>query len=125
MSTPLFDRRLPLDVPPGRSAFVWGTRKTGKTTLLRQRFPQSTRIDFLKTDVRLEYAKRPALLRERMLALEENGALKQPIVLDEVQKVPGILDEVHWLIEERGMAFVLCGSSARKLKRTHANMLGG
>jgi predicted AAA+ superfamily ATPase len=51
--------------------------------------------------------------------------LSEPIILDEVQKVPGVLDEVHWLIEHRGLRFILCGSSARKLKRGRANLLGG
>jgi uncharacterized protein len=50
---------------------------------------------------------------------------KTPIIIDEIQKVPDLLDEVHWLIENRGLRFVLCGSSARKLKRIHANLLGG
>lgn len=125
MNAPVYTRKLQLDLPAGRSAFVWGARKTGKTTLLKQCFAGSTRIDFLKTDTRLEYARRPALLRERLLAMVDAGTLRQPVLLDEVQKVPGILDEVHWLIEERGMGFVLCESSARKLTRSHANMLGG
>jgi len=51
--------------------------------------------------------------------------LAHPVILDEVQKVPSILDEVHWLIENKGMRFILCGSSARKLKHGHANLLGG
>jgi predicted AAA+ superfamily ATPase len=63
-------------------------------------------------------------LRERLLA-KDNLALKKPIILDEVQKVPQVLDEVHWLIENKGLRFVLCGSSARKLKKGHANLLGG
>ncbi len=53
------------------------------------------------------------------------GSLKHPIILDEVQKIPGIMDEVHWLIESRDLRFILCGSSARKLKRGGANLLGG
>lgn len=51
--------------------------------------------------------------------------LNYPVILDEVQKVPQILDEVHWLIENKGLRFILCGSSARKLKRGKANLLGG
>ena len=119
-----FDRILTIDLPPGQSAFLWGARKSGKTTLLKSKFPDSFRVDFLKTDTYLEYLKSPSLLRERILAKDISN-LKQPIILDEVQKVPHILDEVHWLIENRGLSFVLCGSSARKLKRGHANLLGG
>ena len=80
--------------------------------------------DFLKTDLFLEISKNPSLLRERLLA-RDSSALKEPIILDEVQKIPQVLDEVHWLIENKGLRFVLCGSSARKLKRGHANLLGG
>ena len=111
-------------LPPGQSAFLWGARKTGKSTYLRKQFPQSLVFDFLDTDLVLELSKRPALLRERLLA-QDSAVLKQPIILDEVQKVPHILDEVHGLIENRKLQFVLCGSSARKLKRGQANLLGG
>jgi len=101
-----------------------GPRKTGKTTYLKDRFPQSLVFDFLKTDLFMEFSKRPALLREQLLAKDEK-VLKHPVILDEVQKIPQILDEVHWLIENRGLNFILCGSSARKLKRGGANLLGG
>ncbi|MCX5704154.1 MAG: DUF4143 domain-containing protein, partial [Candidatus Omnitrophica bacterium] len=56
---------------------------------------------------------------------KDSAALKYPIILDEAQKVPQVFDEVHWLIENKGFKFILCGSSARKLKRGHANLLGG
>jgi predicted AAA+ superfamily ATPase len=69
-------------------------------------------------------AKQPHLLREELQAASEE-ALESPVILDEVQKVPSILDEVHWLIENKGLRFILCGSSARKLKHGHANLLGG
>ena len=72
----------------------------------------------------LEYSKRPSLRRERLLA-QDDGDLNYPVILDEVRKIPQILDEVHWLIENRGLSFILCGSSARKLKRGKANLLGG
>ncbi len=117
-------RTLRIKLPPGQSAFLWGPRKTGKTTLLRQSFPESIVYDFLQTDLYLDFSKNPALLRQQILAFPVDR-LKKPIILDEVQKVPMILDEVHWLIENKGMNFVMCGSSARKLKRGHANLLGG
>jgi len=63
-----FARSLTLDLPQGQSAFLWGPRKTGKTTLLRQRYPQSIVYDFLKTDLLLEMTRRPAMLREQLLA---------------------------------------------------------
>ena len=117
-------RILNVDLPPRKTAFLWGPRKTGKSTYLREKFPQSIIYDFLETDLFLEFSKRPSLLRERLLA-KESHALKQPVILDEVQKIPHVLDEVHWLIENKGLRFILCGSSARKLKKGKANLLGG
>lgn len=117
-------RSLDITLPPGQSAFLWGARKTGKSTYLKQRFPRSLVYNFLDTDLVLEFSKRPALLREQLLA-QDSAILKQPIILDEVQKVPQMLDEVHWLIENKRLQFILCGSSARKLKRGQANLLGG
>ncbi len=118
------DRFLKIDLPPRQSAFLWGPRKTGKSTFLLKNFPKSIVYDFLQTDLFLEFSKRPSLLRERLLA-KDRQILKHPVILDEVQKIPQILDEVHWLIENKGVRFILCGSSARKLKRGKANLLGG
>lgn len=117
-------RLLKVKLPKGQSAFLWGPRKTGKTTFLRAAFPDSLYYDLLKTDLFLEFVKRPFLLREQLLAISPDR-LKEPVIIDEVQKVPQLLDEIHWLIENRGLRFILCGSSARKLKRGKANLLGG
>ncbi|HEO63902.1 MAG TPA: ATP-binding protein [Candidatus Omnitrophica bacterium] len=81
-------------------------------------------FDFLRTDLFIDMAKNPALLREQLL-VKPKDVLERPVILDEVQKVPQVLDEVHWLIENKGISFILCGSSARKLKRGQANLLGG
>jgi uncharacterized protein len=116
-------RMLEMALPRRQSAFLWGARKTEKSTYLKERFPQSLVFDFLNTDLVLEFSKRPALLRDQLLA--QDAVLKHLIILDEVQKVPHILDEVHWLIENKRLQFILCGSSARKLKRGQANLLGG
>lgn len=113
-----------MSLPKGQSAFLWGPRKVGKSTWLRQAFPKSIRYDFLETDLFLRLAKRPHLLREELLATPAQDR-DLPIILDEVQKVPLLLDEVHGLIENHGMSFVLCGSSARKLRHGQANLLGG
>ena len=119
-----YERQLTIDLPAGQSAFLWGPRKTGKSTLLRLRFPAATCFDLLDTRLMLELMRAPWRLRERTRALDA-AARAQPIVLDEVQKVPALLDEVHRLIESEGLRFVLCGSSVRKLKRGQANLLGG
>jgi predicted AAA+ superfamily ATPase len=112
-------RLLNLDLPTGKSAFLWGPRKTGKTFLLNTQFSKQVRIDLLKTDVFAEYASRPALLRERF------ADRRDLILIDEIQMVPDLLNEVHWLMENRRCSFLMTGSSARKLRRRHANLLGG
>lgn len=112
-------RLLEIDLPPDRSAFLWGPRKVGKSHWVRQHvdLKRATFLDLLETDTFAEYAARPALLRERW----KPGLT----VIDEVQMVPALLDEVHWLIERRRAPFLLTGSSARKIRRGHANLLAG
>src|SRR3989338_6006882 len=100
-------RTLRFQLPRGQSAFLWGPRRTGKTTYLGERFPRSTRYDLLETDLFLRLSKEPFRLREELLAMEEKKKLVQPIILDEVQKIPPLLDEVHWMIENRGLSFIL------------------
>ncbi|HJK86930.1 MAG TPA: AAA family ATPase [Candidatus Megaira endosymbiont of Nemacystus decipiens] len=108
----------------GQSIFLWGARKTGKSTFLKTKFPESVYIDLLKTDLLLRYTKQPSVLREEILALSADK-LNLPVIIDEVQKVPSLLDEIHWLIENTKATFILCGSSARKLKQQGTNLLGG
>jgi predicted AAA+ superfamily ATPase len=100
--------------------FLWGARQTGKSTLLRSDYPGVTWIDLLKAETFRRYSTNPEYLREE---LEQSG--EQFVVIDEIQKVPALLDEVQWLHENRSIQFALCGSSARKLKRGHGNLLGG
>ena len=102
------------------SFFLWGSRQAGKSTLLRACYPDAFWIDLLQTEMLHKYATAPHTLREELL---QSGA--SFVVIDEVQKVPTLLDEIHWLIENRNVTFALCGSSARKLKRGHANLRGG
>ena len=113
------DRILDLSLPANRSAFLWGPRKTGKTYWINRHFADSVILDLLKTDVFADYASRPSLLRERY---QEHKGL---IVIDEIQMVPDLLNEIHWLIENTDVSFLMTGSSARKLRRRHANLLGG
>ena len=124
MKQKLVDRFLSLNLPPGKSAFLWGPRKTGKSTLLKKRYPHSLYYDFLQTDLVLRYTSKPSLFREELMALSREKK-SVPIIVDEIQKVPKVLDEIHWLIENENLAFVLSGSSPRKLKRGAANLLGG
>ena len=116
----IISRAIDLRLPKGRSAFLWGPRRVGKSFWIREHLPNAPLIDLLQSDVYGEYAARPALLRER------HADQRHPvIVIDEVQKVPALLDEVHGLIERGGVRFILTGSSARKLRRGGANLLAG
>ena len=102
------------------AAFLWGPRQTGKTTLLRQRFPDARFYDLLDSTLSASLSVTPRLLREEILA-----AAPPVVVIDEIQKVPGLLEEVHWLLENTATRFLLCGSSARTLRRKARNLLGG
>ena len=120
----MYSRTLRLELPPGQSSFLWGPRKTGKSTFLREQFPLSQRLDLLDTRLLMEFTRAPWRFAERLRA-PDSKAREHPVVVDEIQKAPALLDEVHRLIEDDGFSFVLCGSSARKLKRGRANLLGG
>jgi predicted AAA+ superfamily ATPase len=101
-----------------------GPRQTGKSTLVRSRLPaKSWEVDLLHHDVFLRYSKDPSLFRREAEARIRQGA--RTIFVDEVQRVPEILDEVHGLIEQHRVRFLLTGSSARKLKRRGTNLLAG
>ena len=112
-------RHFQLKLPPHQSAFLWGPRRVGKSFWIRNHLPEAKVIDLLLSDTFAEYASMPSLLRERFQ--EHKGT----IVIDEVQKIPSLLDEVHWLIENKKIPFLLTVSSAQKLRRGHANLLAG
>ena len=114
----MFKRAMQLPPPGTQNFFLWGPRQTGKTTLLREAYGSGVWIDLLKAEEFRRYATRPELLRQELEA-------SPPPPHTQVQKVPALLDEVHWLIETRGHCFALCGSSARKVRRGGANLLGG
>lgn len=115
----MFPRQL---VAPRRAFFLFGPRGTGKSTWIRSRFEGAYVVNLLGADTMLRYERDPSRLRAEVLALPKT----RWVVIDEVQKVPRILDEVHFLMEEEGHKyFALTGSSARKLKRGGANLLAG
>jgi predicted AAA+ superfamily ATPase len=104
-----------------KSLFLFGARSTGKSFWIRKTLDSKTMsIDLLNSDLYMRLTESPSLLGKMILA--EN---KKQIVIDEIQRIPELLNEIHKLIEEKGLRFLMTGSSARKLKRTHANMLGG
>lgn len=120
MSTPVVVQRLL--VPPAGSFFLFGPRGTGKTTWLRGAFPDAVYVDLLDDVTRRPLLAHPERLAGRIIA----EAPRKVVIVDEIQKAPGLLDVVHRLIEaKRGYRFILTGSSARKLKRTGVNLLGG
>jgi uncharacterized protein len=115
-----YQRTLEIRLEDHNAAFLWGPRKVGKTTLLHQQFPAAKFYDLLNTELKTRLLLRPSLLREELLAGKD-----KLVVVDEVQKVPALLDEVHWCLENTPTKFILCSSSARKLRRGAANLLGG
>ncbi|MBI1732467.1 MAG: ATP-binding protein [Gammaproteobacteria bacterium] len=117
----MFKRALTLPPRGKETFFLWGPRQTGKTTLLKAAYPDAFWIDLLKAEEYRRYLQNPELLRAELAA----RPLTRQVVIDEVQKVPGLLDEAHWLHENRDVRLALCGSSARKVKRGQANLLGG
>jgi predicted AAA+ superfamily ATPase len=123
----IIKRFLNLKLPEKQSCFLWGARKTGKSTYLKKCFPNALYIDLLQADIYQIYFQHPERLREEINARNKVST----IIIDEVQKVPLLLDEVHHLIESNkflannSLQFILCGSSARRLKSTGANLLGG
>jgi predicted AAA+ superfamily ATPase len=122
----MYSRIQTLPLSAEQTCFLWGPRQTGKSTLLKSTFPEAIRYDLLLSDTYQRLLRRPALLREECVAAGlDKHSQKNPVIIDEIQKLPMLLDEVHWLIENRGIRFILCGSSARKVRRGHANLLGG
>ncbi|MBU0937042.1 MAG: AAA family ATPase, partial [Spirochaetes bacterium] len=119
----MFKRSLNLAALVGKkSFFLFGPRSTGKTTLVRQQFHAERIINLLRSSTYIPLSQEPGRLAELIRAMPEPGL---PVVIDEIQKLPDLLDEVHDLIESTGLHFVLTGSSGRKLKSSGVNLLAG
>ena len=122
----MFRRKLDLSSSTSESCFLWGPRQTGKSTLLRTLFPKAMYYDLLLSDQYRRLVSDPSLIRQECEALGIDGNNQGfPIIIDEVQKIPDLLDEVHWMIENKGLRFVLCGSSPRKITKSSGSLLGG
>lgn len=117
----MFLRKQILEGAEGESLFLWGARQTGKSTLLKTLFPKALWFDLLQSDVFERFQRSPVQFRELLLATASGTV----VVVDEIQKVPALLDEIHWLMVNHPIRFVLSGSSPRKIIRSGANLLGG
>jgi len=106
--------------PKNKSFFLFGPRGTGKTTWLKRSFPKAVYLDLLEAELYNDFLANPQRL-ENFIPKDFNDW----IILDEVQRVPGLLNEVHRLLETRKLKFILTGSSARKLKQKDVNLLAG
>ena len=117
----MYKRKQKFEGSVSESFFLWGPRQTGKSTLLKALYPDSLWFDLLLTDVFERFQRNPSQLREIIMATQP----AKPVVIDEIQKIPALLDEIHWLIENNKIRFILSGSSPRKIIRSQANLLGG
>jgi predicted AAA+ superfamily ATPase len=117
----MFNRKQILHDSNSESLFLWGARQTGKSTLLKQMYPNALWFDLLMADVYQRLVNNPTLLRETVLGNADN----KTVVIDEIQRIPELLNEIHWLITNTSTQFIMSGSSARKILRSGANLLGG
>lgn len=117
----MFKRKQNFIGAENETVFLWGARQTGKSTLLKKMYPGSLHFDLLMTHVFGRLQRDPSQLREIVLTTSTDI----PVIIDEIQKIPELLDEVHWLIENKHYRFILSGSSPRKIVRAKANLLGG
>ena len=117
----MYRRIINLDNEYNDSVFLWGARQVGKTTWLNARYPACRTYDLLRPSEFERLLRRPEILSEELEGFGENDT----VIIDEIQKLPQLLDEVHSLIQRKNIRFILSGSSARKLKRLGTNLLGG
>lgn len=117
----MIKRYITLEESATDSLFLFGARQTGKTTLLNDLFPNAPKYDLLDSSTYERLQRNPSLLRQELELIPDNTL----VIIDEIQQLPILLNEVHRLIVSKNLRFVLSGSSARKLKRSGANMLGG
>jgi uncharacterized protein len=117
----MFTRKQLLQDSQNESLFIWGARQTGKSTLLKQLFPNALWFDLLKSDVYQRLIANPTLIRETVLGNLDTKV----VIIDEIQRIPELLNEIHWLIVNTETQFIMSGSSARKIIRSGSNLLGG
>ena len=117
----MYNRIINVDNEYNDSVFLWGARQVGKTTWLNAKYPACRTYDLLRPSEFERLLRRPEILSEELEDFGENDT----VIIDEIQKLPQLLDEVHSLIQRKNIRFILSGSSARKLKKLGTNLLGG
>jgi len=103
------------------SAFLWGPRQTGKSTLLKMLYPDAPYFDLLLSNEYERFLRNQSLLREILEVIPAGS----PIIIDEIQKLPSLLNEIQWMIVNRNRQFIMSGSSPRNILRSGGNLLGG
>ncbi|MBK9190323.1 MAG: ATP-binding protein [Crocinitomicaceae bacterium] len=117
----MFARKQLFEDAGKESFFLWGARQTGKSTLLKRQYPGAMWFDLLLADTYERLQRNPTLIREIVLADKKI----RRVVIDEIQRIPELLNEIHWLMTNQGTQFIMSGSSARKIVRSGTNLLGG
>jgi predicted AAA+ superfamily ATPase len=117
----MYNRSQILEGSGNESGFLWGTRQSGKSTLIKTLFPDALLFDLLLSSDYEKLLNNPALLREM---IEADSSIKT-VVIDEIQLLPNLLNEIHWLIVNKNIRFIMSGSSTRKILRSGVNLLGG
>jgi uncharacterized protein len=117
----MYERRQVFEGLGEESAFLWGARQTGKSTLLKHLYPDAPYFDLLLNSEYQRFQSNPSLLSE---IFTETPAT-MPVIIDEIQRIPSLLNEVHWLITNKNIQFILSGSSPRKILQSGGNLLGG
>jgi predicted AAA+ superfamily ATPase len=116
----MYHRKQVLTDSQNESLFLWGARQTGKSTLLKKLFPGALWFDLLLSDIYERLLRNPSLLRETIIANNY-----KVVIIDEIQRIPELLNEVHWIITNLPVRVVMSGSSPRKIIRSNTNLLGG
>lgn len=117
----MFNRKQVLIDSEQESLFLWGARQTGKSTLLKELYPTAIYFDLLLSDVYERMLRNPSQIREIVLANPD----KKVVIIDEIQRIPELLNEIHWIITNTDTKIIMSGSSPRKIIRNGANLLGG
>ena len=117
----MYKRKISLESENNDSVFLWGARQVGKSTFLQHTYLSVRYYDLLNPNEYERLLRSPGLLSEELAVLKDG----ETVIIDEIQKIPFLLDEVHALIQRKNIRFILSGSSPRKIKRIGANLLGG